>query len=65
MVEIYGPNEENDKEMERFWNDLERIVDRVRIGYRLVVLGDLNGWVGNRVRVGITGVFRILGEIDN
>ena len=30
------------EERERFWNNLERIVDRVGIGYRLYVLGDLS-----------------------
>ena len=40
-------------------------VDRVGNVYRLGVLGDLNGWVGDRVRVGITGSFGILGENDN
>ena len=36
------PNEGDGEEMERFWNDLDRIVDRVGmiIG---CVLGDVNG----------------------
>ena len=38
-----GPNEGNGEERERFWNDLYRIVDRVGNGYRLYMLGDLNG----------------------
>ena len=37
------------EEKERFWNDLGMIVDRVGNEYRLCVLGDLNGWVGDRV----------------
>ena len=51
------------KERERFCNNLERIVDRVGNGFRLCVLGDLNGWVGDRVRVGITCTFRVPGEM--
>ena len=29
------------------------------------MLGDLNGWVVNRLRVGITGGFGVPGENDN
>ena len=43
------PNEGNGEERERFWNDLEKIVDRVRNRYRLCVLGDMNGWIGDRM----------------
>ena len=35
---------------------MDRIVDRVGNGYRLCVLEDLNGWIGDRVRAGIIGV---------
>ena len=28
-------------------------------------MGDLNGWVGERVRADITGVFEVLGENSN
>ena len=40
-------------------------MDRIVNGYRLCVLGDLNGWVGNRLRLSATDVFRVPGEIDN
>ena len=40
-------------------------MDKVGNGYRLCLLGDLNGWVGDRVRVGITGTFGVPGENDN
>ena len=40
-------------------------LDRVGSGYRLCILGDLNGWVGDRVRPGITGAFGVQGENDN
>ena len=43
-----------DEERERFWNDLEKIVDRVGNGYKVRGLGDWNGWVGDREKVGIT-----------
>ena len=49
----YGPIGGDGEERERFWNDLDRIVVRVSNGYRLYVLGDLNEWIGDRVREGI------------
>ena len=55
----------NAEEREGFWNDLDKVKDRVCNGYRLCVLGDLNGWVGDRVRVVKTGVFGVLGENEN
>ena len=41
----YGPNEVEGKERERFWNDLDSIVDRVGNGYILCFFRDLNGWI--------------------
>ena len=52
VVAVYGPTEVEIEERERFWNDLDRVVDRVGNGYRLCVLEDMNGWVGERLRVG-------------
>ena len=43
VVVWYGPNERIGEERERFWNDMDRTMDRVGNGYRLCVLGDLNG----------------------
>ena len=65
MVVGYGLTEGDGKERDRFWNDLDRIVDRVGNGYRLCILGNLKGWIGDRVRAGIIGVFRVPGENDN
>ena len=42
MVAVSGLTEGEVEEMERFMNDLDRVVDRVGNGYRLCVLGDLN-----------------------
>ena len=44
-VEVgYDPNERIGEERKRFWNDMDRTMDRVvGNGYRLCVLGDLNG----------------------
>ena len=42
----YGPNEGDDKERERFWNDLDKVVDRVGNGYRLFAGG--SEWMGWR-----------------
>ena len=55
--EVMALNEGNIEERERFWIDLDRIVDRVGNWYRMCMLGDLNGWMGGRVRAGITGAF--------
>ena len=57
----YGPNEGIGGERERFWNDM----DRVGNGYRLCVLGDLNGWIGDRVKAVITGAFGFQRENEN
>ena len=65
MVVGYGPNEGNGEERERFWNDLGRTVDRIGNGHRLRMLGELNGWIGDRVRSSITGAFGVPGEKDN
>ena len=29
------------------------------------ILGDLNGWIGDRMRAGITGAFGVPGENNN
>ena len=55
----YSPNEGIGEERERFWNDMDMTVDRVEKWYRLCVLGDLNGWIGDRVRTGISGPFGV------
>ena len=43
-VEVrYDPTKGDGEERDGFWNDLDRIEDRVGNGYRLCILGDLNG----------------------
>ena len=64
VVVGYGPNEEGE-ERDRFWNDMDRTLDSVGNGYRLCILGDLNGWIGNRTRAGITNAFGVPGKNDN
>ena len=45
---------------------MDRILDSVGYGYRLCILGgDLNRWVGDRTKDGITGAFGVPGEDDN
>ena len=51
-------------ERDRFWNEMDRILDGIGDGYRLCILGDLNGWIGDRARAGITSTFGVLGEND-
>ena len=54
MAVGYGPNEGEGEER-----------DSVKSEYILCILGDLNGWIGDRSRAGITGAFRVPGENDN
>ena len=65
MVVGYGPSEGIGEERERFWNDLDGTMDRVENGYRLCVLEDLNGWIGDRMGASITSAFRVPGENKN
>ena len=53
-----GPSERDGKERDRFWNNMDRILDRVGNGCRLCALGDLNGWIGYRARAGINALFQ-------
>ena len=43
-----SPNEGKGEEMDQFWNNMDRTVDRGANGYRLCILGDLNRWMGWR-----------------
>ena len=61
----YGPNEGDGEERGRFWNDMDRTLDSAGNGYRLCILGGLNGWIGERTVAGITGAFVVQGENDN
>ena len=45
--------------------EMDRTLDSVGNWYRLYILGDLNGWTGDRTRAGITGAFEVPGENDN
>ena len=65
MVLGYGQNEGDHEERERFWNDMDKVLDRVGNGYRLCILGDLNGWIFDRVKASITCAFAVPGENDN
>ena len=61
MVLGYGPNEGDDEERDRFWNDIDKTLDRIWNGYRLCLLGDLNGLIGDRTRGSTTGAFGVSG----
>ena len=45
--------------------EIDRTLDSVGNGYRLCILGDLNGWIVGRTRAGIIGAFGVPGENDN
>ena len=66
VVASYGPSEgSDDDECMKFWNDMKETLERVSGGFRIIVLCDLNGWVGDRKRDGITGGYGVEGEIEN
>ena len=44
---------------------MDKILDRAGNGYRLCILGDLNGWIRDVTRTGITSGFGVPGENDN
>ena len=44
---------------------MDRTLNSIGSGYRLCILGDLNGWIGDRARAGITGGFGVPGESGN
>ena len=60
VVVGYGPNEERD----RFWNDMDRAMDRPGNRYKLCILRDLYRWIDDRTRNGITSAFGVPGEND-
>ena len=44
---------------------MNRTLDSVGNGYRLCILGEINEWIGDRIRPSITGAFVVPGENDN
>ena len=66
VVAVYGPcNDRKECEKDKFWNDLRNVMNKVGNGYRLLVVGDLNGWVGDEAIDGITGKFGVPGVNEN
>ena len=61
----YGLSEGDGEERDRFSNDMDRILDSAGNGYRLCILGDPKGWIGDRTRASITGCLGVPGENDN
>ena len=39
--------------------DMDRTLDNVGNGYRLCILGDINGWMGDRTRAAIIRAFGV------
>ena len=54
VVVGYGPKGDD----ERFCNDMDRTLDTVGSGYRLCLLGDPTGWIGDRTTAGNNWCFR-------
>src|SRR5678815_4943822 len=58
VVVTYFPSEGNVEESAIFCDNLNDVLDGVSRSFRLIVLallGDLNGWIGDQKRDGITG----------
>ena len=62
---VYEPSEWDIEKKKKFWNDLNKVVDRIGNGNRLCALVDLNGWVIDSMKEGITVAFGVPGERDN
>ena len=43
----------------------DKILEIIGNGYSLCILGDLNRWIGDTMKAGITGAFGVPGENDN
>lgn len=52
-------NNKNINEKDRFWNELVQVVDAIGNG---MAMGDMNGWIDNKVRGGATESFRVDGK---
>ena len=66
VIVVYGPvNGASEYERESFWNEVERTVDEVGSSYRVIVMGDMNGWVGDVECEGIIGKHGVPGVNDN
>ena len=52
---MYAPvdvrNGKEREEMRKFWNDVNGCLGNFERGSRIVLMGDMNGWVGNRYLV--------------
>ena len=49
----------------RFFNDLDKAVDKVDNGYEVFLLENLNKLIGDRVKASITVAFGVPEESDN
>ena len=66
VILVYGAvNGASEYERESFWNEVERTVDEVGNSYRVIVMGDLNGWGGDVECEGITGKHGVPGVNEN
>ena len=65
VVVMYGRNEGDSEERDKVLSNMDRVLEGIGNGYRLCILGDLNGWIGDRVRAVITGAFGVPGENKN
>lgn len=60
MVVVYKQCNNKDVNSKlKFWNELRRVVDANRNVYRVIVMGDLNGWIGHKMRGEVTGAFKV------
>ena len=66
FISAYGPGtEKSEEEIEEFWNELSECVRSFGRSESVVVLGDLNARVGNKVTEGIVGRHGVPGRNES
>ena len=63
VIVAYAPCGEEGKD--EFWRSLRNEYDSISVDYKKLVVGDLNGWVGNTMIEGIVGKFGVPGQNIN
>ena len=66
IVGVYGPGmERSENEREAFWETLNEVLSGFGENERVIVLGDMNAKVGDRIREGILGKHGVPGVNEN
>ena len=55
MYEPVNVRSRKEREMRKFWSDVNECLTEIGRGSRIVLIGDMNGKVGNNVVAGVVG----------